>query len=73
MVRKLMPVWDKKPLNFFVYRSARHNNRTKTVVVVRITIGDIRIQHTSIGSIIAITTAFDKRFTRIQFNPYISI
>ena len=55
---------------FTVYRSADHQRWTETVVVVRIAVRDIRIEHTSISAIVHVATTFDKRFARIQFKPY---
>lgn len=54
---------------FTVYRSADHQRRSEPVVVVRITVRDIRIEHARISTIVHVATTFDERFARIQFKP----
>ena len=48
----------------------KHQSRTEpVVVVVRIAARNVRIQHTCIRAIIAITTTFNKRFRRYSLIP----
>ena len=62
-------IWDR-----FLYKSLcievlKRQDRTEPVVVVGVTISNVRIKHTRIRPIIAIATTFDKRFRRYSLIP----
>ena len=60
-----MPLRDR-----FLYESLRievldHNDRAEAVVVVRIAIRNVRIEYSSIASVVVIATTFHERVRRV--------
>ena len=72
IIRKCMPLRDR-----FLYESLRievldHKHRAETVVRIRITIRNVRIEHARIRSVIVITATFHERVRRVRFDPKFS-
>ena len=64
-----MPIRDRNLYVSLCIEVLENENRTEPVVVVTVAISDVRIEHTCIAPIIAITATFNERPSRYSLIP----
>ena len=68
-LRKALPIWDRNLYVSLCIEVLHDQHRAEPVVVVRVAVSNVWIQHTSIAAVVTIATAFDKRFSQNSLIP----